>query len=90
METLRTRTGSKRLTLGPDFAVAFDSVTLAFVLWNRIGSEHRDVADASFATVADLKAFLAKHDVPGEAFLEVLPATAREAFLAWDARNAEG
>ena len=83
LATLRTRTGSERVSLTDDYKVAFDLVTPSFVLWKREGKEFRDVADAAFSTRDDLEDFLDEHKLPTDG-LDVLAETALRQFQEWN------
>lgn len=83
LTTLRTRTGSERVSLSDDYRVAFDNVMPAFVVWKRVGSDFRDVEGGAFDTRDDLEDFLDEHELPTEG-LDVLADTALRQFQEWD------
>ena len=85
LATLRTRTGSERVSLSDDYKVAFDNVAPAFVLWKRVGSDFRDVEGGAFSTRDDLEDFLDEHELPTEG-LDVLAQTALRQFQEWNER----
>lgn len=84
--TLRTRTGSERVSLTDDYRVAFDNAAPAFVLWKRVGSDFLDVEGGAFSTRDDLEDFLDEHDLPTEG-LGVFAQTALRQFQEWDRQH---